>query len=128
MAVSQKITRWAQQTLQNTKTPHGADGSIEKYKTRFVARGFSQKKGVNYDEMFALMDRYTSIRSIIAIASAMGWKLHQMDVKTAFLKGAIEEEVYCEQLDEFFVHRKESHVSKMKKDLYGLKCLVWMDR
>ena len=77
-------------------TSHGVDGSIEKYKARFVARGFSQKEGVDYDETFAHVARYTSIRSIIAIASAKGWKLHKMDVKTAFLDGIIEEEVYIE--------------------------------
>ena len=66
------------------------------------------------------MARYTSIRSIIAIASAMGWKLHQMDVKTAFLNGIIEEEVYIEQAEGFVVHGKESHVCKLKKALYGL--------
>ena len=54
------------------KIKHGADGSIEKYKARFVARGFSQKEGVDYDETFSPVVRYTSIRSIIAIASAMG--------------------------------------------------------
>ena len=58
MAVSRKIPRWAQQILQNAEeheTLHGADGSIEKYKTRFVTRGFSQKEGVNYDELFPPM-------------------------------------------------------------------------
>ena len=74
MAVSRKRPRWAQQILQNVEgheTFHRADGSIEKYKARFVARGFSQKEGVDYDETFAPMPRYTSIRSIIAITSAM---------------------------------------------------------
>ena len=66
------------------KIKHRADGSIEKYKARFVVKGFSQKEGVDYDETFGPMARHTSIRSIIAIASAMGWKLHQMDVKTTF--------------------------------------------
>ena len=79
------------------KIKHGADGIIEKYKARFVARGFSQKEGVDYDETFAPVAWYISIRSIIAIASAMGWKLHKMDVKTAFLNGIIEEEVYIKQ-------------------------------
>ena len=51
----------------------------------------------------------------------MGWKLHQMDVKTTFLNDIIEEEVYIEQPEGFFIHGKESHVCKMKKDLYGLK-------
>ena len=54
-------------------------------------------------------------------SSTMGWKLHQMDVKTAFLNGIIEEEVYIEQLEGFVVHGKESHVCKLKKALYGLK-------
>jgi hypothetical protein len=103
------------------KIKHVADGNIEKYKARFVARGFSQKEGEDYDETFAPVAKYTSIRSIIAIASVMGWKLHQMDVKTAFLNGVIEEEVYIEQPQGFVIHGKESHVCKLKKALYGLK-------
>ena len=79
------------------KIKHATDGSIDKYKARFVARGFSQKEGVDYEETFAPVARYTSIRTIIALASTMGWRLHQMDVKTAFLNGEIEEaEVYVQ--------------------------------
>jgi hypothetical protein len=66
------------------KIKHVADGSIEKYKERFVARGFSQKKGIDYEETFTPVARYTSIRTIIALAAKMKWKLHQMDVKTDF--------------------------------------------
>ena len=73
------------------------DGSIEKYKARFVARGFSQVEGVDYDETFTPIARYISIRSIISIATEMGWQILQMDVKTAFLNGIIQEEVYIEQ-------------------------------
>jgi hypothetical protein len=80
------------------KVKHVADGSVEKYKARFVARGFSQKEGVDYQETFAPVARYASIREIISIASEMGWRIHQMDVKTAFLNGVIEEEVYIENL------------------------------
>ena len=65
--------------------------------------------------------RYTSIRTIIAIALAMGWKLHQMDVTTAFLNGIIEEEVYIKQPEGFIVHEKDSHICKLKKALYELK-------
>jgi hypothetical protein len=103
------------------KIKHAADGNIEKYKARFVARGFSQKEGEDYDETFSLVARYTSIRSTISIASVMGWKLHQMDVKTAFLNGVIEEEVYIEKPQGFVIHGKESHVCKLKKALYELK-------
>ena len=86
-----------------------------------MARGFSRKEGVDYDETFDLVARYISIRTIIALASTMGWRLHQMDVKTSFLNGEIEEEVYAEQLDGFIVHGKESHICRLNKALYGLK-------
>ena len=76
---SMVTSRW----LYNLK--HPADGSVEKYKALFVAWGFSQVEGVDYDETFASVARYTSIRSLISIAAEMGWKIHQMDVKTAFL-------------------------------------------
>ena len=65
------------------KIKHGVDSSVEKHKARFSARGFSQKEGVDYDETIDLVARYTSIRTIIAIASTMGWNLHQMDIKTS---------------------------------------------
>jgi hypothetical protein len=78
------------------KIKHAADGSIEKYKARFVTCGFSQKEGIDYEEAFAHVARYTSIRTIIALAAKMKWKLHQRDVKTTFLNGVIEEEVYIE--------------------------------
>ena len=79
------------------KIKYAANGSIEKYKARFVARGFSQKEGIDYEETFSLVARYTSIRTILSLASNMKWKLHQMDIKTTFLNGVIEEEVYIEQ-------------------------------
>jgi hypothetical protein len=103
------------------KIKHATDGSIEKYKARFVARGFSQIQGVDYDENFSLVARYTSILSIISLAASMGWKLHHMDVKTTFLNGEIEEEVYIEHPEGFFVHTEISHVCRLKKYLYGLK-------
>ena len=59
----------------------------------FIANIISQKEGIDYDETFAPVSRYTSIRTILALASNMKWKLHQMDVKTVFLNGLIEEEV-----------------------------------
>ena len=75
---------------------HVADGNIEKYKSRFVAWGFSQKEGIDYEETFEPIARYTSIRSVLALAAVMKWKIHQMDVKTDFLNGVVEEEVYVE--------------------------------
>jgi hypothetical protein len=103
------------------KIKHAADGSIEKYKSSFVVRGFSQKEGIDYEETFSPLARYTSIRTIIALAAKMKWKLHQMDVKTTFLNGVIEEEVYIEQTQGFEVEDRKTHVGKLKKPLYGLK-------
>ena len=105
------------------KIKHAADGSIKKYKARFVACGLTQKEGIDYDETFALVAKYTTIRTIISLAAVFGWKLHQMDVKTAFLNGKIDEEVYIEQLEGFVTHGDKSHVCKLKKALYGLKQL-----
>ena len=61
------------------------------------------------------------MRVIISLASVLGWKLHQMDVKTAFLNGKVEQEVYVEQPEGFVINSKESHVCKLKQALYGLK-------
>jgi hypothetical protein len=103
------------------KIKHATDGSIEKYKKRFVACGFSQKEGIDYEETFAPVARYTSIRTVLVIVAKMGWKLHQMDVKTTFLNGVVEEEVYVEQPLGFETRDKKTHVCRLKKALYGLK-------
>ena len=103
------------------KVKHATNKSIEKYKERFVAHGYSQREEVDYDDTFALVSWFTSICTIIALASTMGWKLFQMDVKTTFINGEIEEEVYVENLEGFKVHGKETHVCRLKKALYGLK-------
>ena len=73
------------------KVKQVADGSVEKYKSRFVARGFSQIKGINYDETFSPIVRYYSIRPILALSTHMGWRIHEMDVKTKFLNGIVVE-------------------------------------
>lgn len=112
------------------KLTHVADGSIEKYKARFVTRGFSQKEGIDYDETFVLVAMYTSIRTIISLVSIFGWKMYQMDVKTAFLNGNIKQEVFVEKPEGFVLHSRESHVCRLLKTLYGLKqaLKVWYER
>ena len=102
----------------------------KKYKARFVACGFSQKEGIDYEETFAPVAKYTSIKSIIYLAAVKKWKIHQMDVKTAFLNGVVEEEVYVEQPLGFETHDRESHVCKLKKALYGLEQALrtWYNR
>jgi hypothetical protein len=110
------------------KIKHAADGSIEKFKARFVARGFSQKEGIDYEETVAPVARYTSIRATMAIAAKMGWTLHQMDIKTAFLNGVIEEEVYVEQPQGFETHDSQTCV-QIKESLVWLEAstqdMVW---
>ena len=63
------------------KIKHAADGSIEEYKEIFVARGFSQKEGIDYEETFSPVARYTCIKIVLALAAVMKWKIHQMDVR-----------------------------------------------
>ena len=77
-----------------------------------MAHGFSQKESIDYEETFSLVARYTSIRTIIALAAKMKWKLHQMNVKIAFLNGVIEEP------QGFEVEDRKTHVCKLKKALY----------
>ena len=68
-----------------------------------------------------LVARYSSIREVISIVAEMGWKIHQMDMKTTFLNGHLQEEVYLEQPQGFEIHGRDSHACRLKKDLYGLK-------
>jgi hypothetical protein len=111
------------------KIKHVSNGSVEKFKARFVARGFTQKEGIVYEENFSPVARYTSIQAIISLASVLGWKLHQMDVKTTLLNGKIEHEVFVEKPDGFILHNKGTHVCKLREALYGLKQAprVWYD-
>ena len=103
------------------KTKHLVDGSIEKYKAIFIARGFSHKEGIDYEDVFALVSRFTSIKTILSLAAKMKWKLHQMDVKTTFLNDVIEDEVDIERPLDFETHDRKTHVCRLKKALYGLK-------
>lgn len=103
------------------KIKHAVDGSIDKYKARFVARVFSQNEGIDYEETLAPIARYTTFRSLVSLVATMGWNIHQMDVKTSFLNGTIDEEVYIEQPEGFEVNNKDTNVCRLKKALYGLK-------
>ena len=79
------------------------DGSIDKYKARLVAKGFKQSKGIDYFDTYAPVARISSIRILISLASIFNLKIHQMDVKTAFLNEFLDEEVYMEQPEGFIV-------------------------
>jgi hypothetical protein len=79
------------------KIKHAVDGSVDKFKARFMTKVFSQKEGTDFNETFAPVARYSSIKVVISIAAELGWQIHQMDVKTKFLNGVIEEEIYIEK-------------------------------
>ena len=103
------------------KTKLNPDGTIQKNKARLVAKGYSQQPGIDYQETFAPVARHDTIRALIALAAQKGWFLYQLDVKSAFLNGSLEEEVFVEQPQGFAIKGKEDNVYKLKKALYGLK-------
>lgn len=98
-----------------------AQGEIARYKSRLVARGFSQVAGVDFHETFSPVVKTQSIRMMLALAAARDWDLEQMDVSTAFLYGDLEEDIYMEQPEGFVDPEHPTWVCKLKKTLYGLK-------
>ncbi|MCO5578682.1 hypothetical protein L7F22_032526 [Adiantum nelumboides] len=99
-----------------------ADGSVSRYKARLVARGFTQIPGMDYSETFSPVLRITSFRVLIAIAVLFGFLLHQMDVRTAFLNGDLQEEIYMSQPDGGYTSLQHpNYVCRLLKALYVLK-------
>ena len=86
-----------------------------------VIKGYSQEYGVDFSNTFAPVARHDTIRLLVALAAKMGWKIHHLDVKSAFLNGVLEEDTYVEQLEGFQVSGCEDKVYKLRKALYGLK-------
>ena len=97
------------------------DGSLARYKARWVLRGFTQREGVDYDEMFSPVVKPATIRVVLSIATFHSWPIHQMDVKNAFLHGDLNELVYCSQPVGFVDTTRLDHVCRLNKSLYGLK-------
>ena len=103
------------------KVKYNDDGSIQRYKARLVVKGYVQKYGIDYFETFSPVARFEIVRMFLALAAHNKWKVFQFDVKSAFLNGALEENVYVEQPQGFIIDGQGEMVYKLKKALYGLK-------
>ena len=97
------------------------DKKLLKYKARLVVKGFGQKQGIDFDENFSLVVKMCSIRVILGLAASMNLELEKLDIKTAFLHGDLDEEIFIKQPEGFKVKGKENMVYKLKKSLYELK-------
>lgn len=94
---------------------------IVNYKARIVAKGYVQRKGIDFGEIFAPVTRLETSRLLLALAAKQSWEVHHLDVKNAFLNGEIEEEVYVSQPEGFIQEGKEHLVYRLYKALYGLR-------
>ena len=100
---------------------HKADGSIEWYKSRLVAKGYTQTYGVDYQKNFSIVTKLNTVRVLLSLAVNLDWPLHQLDVKNVFLHGDLEEEVYMDIPPSYKTTSKTEVVCKLQRALYGLK-------
>jgi hypothetical protein len=107
-----------------------ADGSVDRYKARLIAKGFKQRYGIDYEDTFSLVVKAATIRIVLTIAVTKGWCLWQLDVKTAFLHGELNEKVYMSQPLGYENSKFPYHMCKLDKAIYGLKQapMAWYSR
>jgi Reverse transcriptase (RNA-dependent DNA polymerase) len=100
-----------------------ADGTVSRYKARYVCRGYTQQQGIDYNDVFAPVGKHTSFRVLIATAARNNYLIRHMDVKTAFLQSTVHETIYVNQPQGFekFGGNGATLVMKLKRSLYGLK-------
>nr|GEY18179.1 retrovirus-related Pol polyprotein from transposon TNT 1-94 [Tanacetum cinerariifolium] len=102
------------------KTKLNERGEIIKHKARLVVKGYSQRKGLDYDEVYASVSRWDTVRSLVVVAARKKWEIHQLDVKCAFLNRELKETVFINQPHGFIKEGEEFKVCRLKKALYGL--------
>ena len=83
------------------KVKRNSDGSLDCFKARLVAQGYTETRGIDYEEVFAPVDKYSTIRLLLTLANAHDLAVHQLDVKTAFLNGSVEHDIYTSQPEDF---------------------------
>lgn len=103
------------------KLKRDSKGEVVKYKARLVAKGYVQRQGVDFEEVFAPVAKIEIVRLLIALATQRKWQVHHMDVKTGFLNGELQEEVYVSQPEGYTVKQQEHKVYQLTKTLYGLR-------
>lgn len=106
------------------------NGAITKHKARLVAKGYVQRYGIDYEEVFSLVTRLETVRLVLVLAAKNDWKIHHLDIKSAFLNGVIQEEVYVTQPKGYVKEGAEHKVYKLLKALYSLRQAprVWYSR
>ena len=97
------------------------DGSLDRYKARWVLRGFTQRLEVDYDETFSPVVKFATVRAVLSLALSRNWAIHQLDVKNAFLHGTPTKTVYCSQPTGFVDTAQPDRVCRLNRSLYGLK-------
>ena len=103
------------------KIKRDQNNQIQKYKARLVVKGYAQRQGKDYDEVFTPVARIETIQIILAISVQFGWLVYHLDVKIAFLNGEISEAIYVQQLEGYGDSMRRNDVNKLHKALYGLK-------
>ncbi|KAK4410047.1 Retrovirus-related Pol polyprotein from transposon TNT 1-94 [Sesamum angolense] len=103
------------------------EDTSKRFKARLVAKGFTQKEGIDYTEIFSPVVKYTTVRIILALTAHFNWELKQMDVKTAFLHGDLEENIYMQQPDVFVDKSKPDYIY-VKRWFTSLEALKWLLR